>query len=63
MIIYKPDNKVFKTMKEAKQYLGVAFLRKMQKTKDERLIIIDTDCIASDESIYKTAHHTEESNQ
>ena len=40
MIIYKPDNKVFKTRKEAKTYLGVAFYQKMIKTQDERLIII-----------------------
>lgn len=63
MIIYKPDNKVFKTRKEAKQYLGAAFYRKMIRENDERLIIIDTDCIASDESIYKVTYHTEESNQ
>ena len=63
MIIYKPDNKVFKTRKEAKQYLGAAFFNKMIKTQDERLFIIKNDFIAGYESIYKVTYHTEESNQ
>jgi len=63
MIIYKPDNKVFKTRKEAKQYLGVAFFNKMMKTKDNRLIVIKNDFIAGYESIYKDTYFTEESNQ
>ena len=41
MIIYKPDNKVFKTRKEAKEYLGQYFFNKMMKTKDNRLIVIN----------------------
>lgn len=49
MIIYKPDNKEFKNRKEAKQYLGAAFYRKMIREKDDRLIIIYNNCIASDE--------------
>lgn len=49
MIIYKPDNRIFKTRKDAKAYLGVAFYRKMVRTFDERLIFIDDNCIARDE--------------
>lgn len=63
MYLYKPDNKEFKTRKEAKQYLGTAFFRKMIREDDERLIVIKNDCIAEDESIYKTTDHTEEPNQ
>jgi len=63
MIIYKPDNKVFKTRKEAKEYLGNYFYRKMIREKDERLILINADFVAGDESIYKTTDHTEEPNQ
>lgn len=51
MILYKPDNKLFKTRKEAKTYLGVAFYQKMIKTQDERLIIIKNEFIAGDDSI------------
>ena len=63
MIIYKPDNKVFKSRNEAKTYLGTAFYQKMIREQDERLICIDDDCIAGYESIYKGTNQTEESNQ
>ena len=63
MIIYKPENKVFNSRKEAKEYLGNYFFRKMIREKDERLIVINHDCVACDESIYKVALQTEESNQ
>jgi len=51
MYLYKPDNKEFKTRKEAKEYLGNYFFRKMVREKDERLIVIKNDCVAEDESI------------
>jgi hypothetical protein len=63
VIIYKPENKVFNSRKEAKEYLGNYFFRKMIREKDERLIIINRDCVACDESIYKDTILTEESNQ
>ena len=63
MIIYKPENKVFNSRKEAKEYLGNYFFRKMIREKDERLIVINHDCVACDESIYKVTIHTEGFNQ
>lgn len=63
MIIYKPENRVFKSRKEAKEYLGNYFYRKMIREKDERLIVINTDFVAGDESIYKATNQTEESNR
>lgn len=63
MIIYKPDNKVFNSRKEAKEYLGSYNFNKMMKTNDERLIVIKNEFIAGYESINKDANFTEESNQ
>ncbi len=60
MIIYKPDNKIFKTRKEAKAYLGVAFYRKMIRTYDERLIVINDNCIAGDELQKNNRHYPTE---
>jgi hypothetical protein len=60
VIIYKPENLVFKTRLEAKLYLGTHAFNKMMKSKDDRLIVINDNSNASFELQKNNRHYPTE---
>lgn len=49
MILHKPTGNVFKNRKEAKKFFGTSRYRKIEKEKQEIVLIDNHDFIATDE--------------